>query len=141
MSIHKKFPITSWAIDNKVTIYVLTLIITLIGIITYSNLPKEQFPDIVIPTILVTTINAGTSPVDVENLITRQIEKQIKSVSDVKKVTSQSIQDASIIMVEFTTEVTPTIAKQRITDAVDRAKADLPNNLTKGPDVAEIDFS
>lgn len=141
MSIHKKFPITSWAIDNKVTIYVLTLIITLIGIITYVNLPKEQFPDIVIPTVLVTTINAGTSPVDVENLITRQIEKQIKSISDVKKVTSQSIQDASIIMVEFTTEVTPTIAKQRVTDAVDRAKADLPNNLTKGPDVAEIDFS
>ena len=126
MSIHKKFPITSWAVENKTTIYVLTALIMIIGALTYTRLPKEQFPDIVVPTILVTTINAGTSPVDVENLITRQIEKQIKSVADVKKVTSQSLQDASIIVVEFTTDITPTVAKQRVTDAVDRSKADLP---------------
>ncbi len=141
MSLHKKFPITSWAVENKTTIYVLTALICIIGALTYSRLPKEQFPDIVVPTILVTTINAGTSPIDVENLITRQIEKQIKSVADVKKVTSQSLQDASIIVVEFTTDITPTVAKQRVTDAVDRSKADLPTDLTQGPDVQEIDFS
>lgn len=141
MSTHKSFPITAWAIENKTTIYVLTALIMIIGVLVYQRLPKEQFPDIVVPTILVTTINAGTSPVDVENLITRQIEKQIKSVADVKKVTSQSIQDASIIVVEFTTDITPTVAKQRVSDAVDRSKADLPNDLTAGPDVAEIDFS
>ena len=141
MSIHKKFPITSWAVENKTTIYVLTALILIIGALTYSRLPKEQFPDIVVPTILVTTINSGTSPVDVENLITRQIEKQIKSVADVKKVTSQSLQDASIIVVEFTTDISPTVAKQRVTDAVDRSKADLPTDLTQGPDVQEIDFS
>lgn len=141
MEHHKKFPITSWAVDNKVTIYVLTVIISILGVLTYIQLPKEQFPDIVVPTVLVTTINAGTSPTDVENLITRQIEKQIKSVADVKKVTSNSIQDASIIVVEFNTGITPTIAKQRVNDAVDRSKTDLPNDLTKGPDVAEVDFS
>lgn len=141
MSIHKKFPLTSWAVENKTTVYVLTALIVIIGLASYVRLPKEQFPDIVIPTIAVTTINAGTSPIDVENLITRQIEKQIKSVADVKKVTSQSIQDASIITVEFTTDVTPTVAKQRVTDAVDRAKTDLPKDLTQGPDVKELDFS
>ncbi|RPI69461.1 MAG: efflux RND transporter permease subunit [Ignavibacteriae bacterium] len=141
MSIHKKFPITSWAVENKTTIYVLTALIMIIGVLVYQQLPKEQFPDVVVPTILVTTINAGTSPVDVENLITRQIEKQIKSLADVKKVTSNSLQDASIIVVEFTTDITPTIAKQRVNDAVDRAKADLPTDLTQGPDVSEIDFS
>ena len=141
MSQHKSFPITAWAVENKTTIYVLTALILLLGAIVYQRLPKEQFPDIVVPTVLVTTINAGTSPIDVENLITRQIEKQIKSIADVKKVTSQSIQDASIIVVEFVTTISPTEAKQRVTDAVDRAKADLPNDLTKGPDVAEVDFS
>jgi multidrug efflux pump subunit AcrB len=141
MQHHKKFGITSWAVDNKITIYVLTVVISIIGLISYMRLPKEQFPDIVVPTILVTTINAGTSPIDVENLITRQIEKQIKSVADVKKVTSQSIQDASIITVEFTTNVTPTVAKQRVSDAVDKAKADLPTDLTKSPEVVEVDFS
>ena len=138
---HKSFPITAWAVENKVTIYVITAIVCVIGMVSYSRLPKEQFPELVIPTILVSTINAGTSPIDVENLITRPIEKQLKSVADVKKVTSQSISDASIITVEFTTDVTPVEAKQRVNDAIDRAKADLPTNLTKGPDVAEIDFS
>jgi multidrug efflux pump subunit AcrB len=141
MSIHKSFPITAWAVENRTTIYVLTALILLIGAMVYQRLPKEQFPDIVVPTILVTTINAGTSPVDVENLITRQIEKQIKGIADVKKVTSQSYQDVSIITVEFSTDITPTVAKQRVTDAVDRSKADLPNDITKGPDVAEVDFS
>jgi len=117
------------------------VIISILGVVTYMRLPKEQFPDIVIPTILVTTINAGTSPADVETLISRQIEKQIKSIADVKKVTSSSIQDASIVVVEFTTDIEPTVAKQRVTDAVDRARADLPTVLTKEPQVQEIDFS
>lgn len=141
MQNHKQFPITAWAVDNRVTVYVLTFIICILGVVSYIQLPKEQFPDIVVPTILVTTINAGTSPTDVENLITRKIETQIKSVADVKKVTSSSIQDASIISVEFTTDIDPTVAKQRVTDAVDRARTDLPTELTKEPQVQEIDFS
>ena len=141
MQHHKSFPITAWAVENRTTIYVLMVIISLLGVLTYIRLPKEQFPDIVVPTILVSTINAGTSPTDIENLITRPIEKQIKSVADVKKVTSNSIQDASIVVVEFTTDIDPVVAKQRITDAVDRARSELPTQLTKEPQVAEVDFS
>ncbi|MFN6136612.1 MAG: efflux RND transporter permease subunit, partial [Bacteroidota bacterium] len=84
MQHHKSFPITAWAVENRTTIYVLMVIISVLGILTYIRLPKEQFPDIVVPTILVSTINAGTSPTDLENLITRPIEKQMKSVADVK---------------------------------------------------------
>ncbi len=141
MQHHKSFPITAWAVENRTTIYVLMVIVSVLGILTYIQLPKEQFPDIVVPTVLVTTINAGTSPTDIENLITRPIEKQIKSVADVKKVTSNSIQDASIVVVEFTTDIDPVVAKQRVNDAVDRARSELPNQLTKEPQVAEIDFS
>lgn len=141
MANHKSFPITAWAVENRTTVYVLTVLILIVGGVVYQQLPKEQFPDIVVPTILVATINAGTAPEDMENLVTRQIEKQIKSVADVKKVTSTSLQDVSIITVEFQTDITPTVAKQRVTDAVDRSKADLPTDLTKGPDVQEVDFS
>lgn len=141
MQHHKSFPITAWAVENRTTIYVLMVIISVLGILTYVRLPKEQFPDIVVPTILVSTINAGTSPTDIENLITRPIEKQMKSVADVKKVTSNSIQDASIVVVEFTTDIDPVVAKQRVNDAVDRARTELPTQLTKEPQVAEIDFS
>jgi multidrug efflux pump len=141
MQHHKSFPITAWAVENRTTIYVMSLIISLLGIVAYIRLPKEQFPDIVVPTILVTTIQAGMTPTDIENLISRPIEKQMKSVADVKKITSSSLPDASIVVVEFTTGIDPVVAKQRITDAVDRARTELRNQLTKEPQVAEIDFS
>jgi multidrug efflux pump subunit AcrB len=137
----KEFFATSWSIDNKVSIYVLTVIITSLGLISYFNLPKEQFPEIVIPTILVNTVYPGTSPEDMENLVTRPIEKQCKSLADVKKITSNSIQDFSTIAVEFNPGIEVTEAKQRVRDAVDKAKTNLPNNLPKDPDIKEIDIS
>lgn len=136
-----EFKPTSWSIDNRITIYVLSAIITLVGIVAYINLPKEQFPDIIIPTIYVGTIYPGTSPTDIENLITRPIEKELKSVSGVKKITSSSIQDYSSITVEFMTDIEPAVAKQRVSDAVDRAKNELPNDMDQDPSVLEVDFS
>jgi multidrug efflux pump subunit AcrB len=81
MSKFKEFKPTSWSIDNKTSIYILTLFISIAGIFSYIKLPKEQFPDIVIPTIFVQTIYPGSSPKDIENLITKPIEKKIKSIS------------------------------------------------------------
>lgn len=137
----KEFKPTSWAIDNKTTTYLLTVFITLIGIFSYNSLPKEQFPDIVIPTIYVSTVYPGSAPKDIENLVTKPIEKEIKSISGVKKVTSNSIQDFSNVIVEFNTDVEVAIAKQKIKDAVDRAKKDLPTDLPADPSVMEVEFS
>ncbi|MBK6965651.1 MAG: efflux RND transporter permease subunit [Bacteroidales bacterium] len=137
----KEFFATSWAIDNKTSIYVLTAFITLLGISSYRSIPKEQFPEIVIPTILVNTIYPGTSPEDMENLVTRPIEKQLKGINGVKKITSNSLQDFSSIAIEFNTDVEVPEAKQRVKDAVDKSKSDLPNNLLDDPNVADIDFS
>ena len=77
----KEFKPTSWSITNKTSIYLVMVIITLIGIYQFLTLPKEQFPDIVIPTVFVQTIYVGNSPKDIENLVTRPIEKQIKGSS------------------------------------------------------------
>lgn len=137
----KEFFATSWAIDNRMTVYVLTVFITALGLFSYINIPKEQFPEIVIPTIMVSTPYPGTSPEDMENLVTRPIEKQIKSLGDVKKISSTSLQDYSMIVVEFNTDIELSEAKQSIRDAVDKAKSDLPNNLPNEPEVIEIDFS
>ena len=137
----KEFKPSSWAIDNKTTIYLLTIFITLAGIVSYQNIPKEQFPDIVIPTIYVSTVYPGTSPTDIENLVTKPLEKQMKSIAGVKKITSNSIQDFSNVIVEFNTNVDVPIAKQKVKDAVDKAKKDLPNNLPADPNVVEVEFS
>ncbi len=137
----KEFFATSWAIDNKTSIYVLAVFITLLGISSYNSIPKEQFPEIVIPTILVNTPYPGTSPEDMENLVTRPIEKQLKGINGVKKITSNSLQDFSSIAVEFNTDVAVPEAKQRVKDAVDKSKSDLPNNLPSDPLVNDIDFS
>ena len=118
----KEFKLTSWSIDNKTSIYVLTVIITLAGLMAYINLPKEQFPEIVFPQMYVSTIYPGTSPTDMENLVTKQIEKQVKSISGVKKITSNSVQDFSSIIVEFNTDVDIAEAKTKVKDAVERRK-------------------
>ena len=65
----KEFKPSSWAIDNKTSIYILTIIITIAGIFSYIRLPKEQFPEVAFPQILVNTIYPGTSPADMENLV------------------------------------------------------------------------
>ncbi|MFA6924296.1 MAG: efflux RND transporter permease subunit [Bacteroidales bacterium] len=139
----KEFKPTSWSIDNKTSIYVLVFIIFIFGIINYMTIPKEQIPDIVIPTILVNTVYPGTGPSDMENLITRPLEKSIKSINGVKKITSNSIQDFSMIAVEFNENVKVDDAKQKVKDAVDKTKKDLPSDLSKygDPQVMDIDLS
>ena len=126
----KEFKPTSWAVANKTTIYLLMLIITLWGGSKFFTLPKEQFPDIVIPNIYVQTIYFGNSPKDIENLVTRPIEKQIKGITGakIKKFTSTSQQDFSAIIVEFDTDVKTDIALQKVKDAIDKAKQDLPKD-------------
>ncbi|NEM96099.1 efflux RND transporter permease subunit [Pontibacter burrus] len=137
----KEFKPTSWSVNNKTSIYIITLIISIWGIFSYINIQKENFPDIVIPTVFVSTIYAGTSPSDIENLVTRPIEKEIKSISGVKKITSNSIQDFSMVVVEFNTDVDVSEAKQQVKDAVDKARPDLPTDLTQEPNVQDINFS
>ncbi len=137
----KEFKPSSWAIDNKTSVYIMTIIITLAGIMSYINLPKEQFPEVVFPQILVNTIYAGTAPKDMENLVTKHIEKQVKSINGVKQVNSSSLQDFSMINIEFNTDVDVPVAKQRVKDAVDKARKDLPTDLTREPEVIDIDVS
>ena len=137
----KQFFATSWAINNRTSIYVLAFMITIIGIMNYLNIPKEQFPQVVIPYIVVSTTYPGTSPEDIENLVTRPIEKQLKSISDVKSITSNSLPDFSSIVVEFDPDLSIETAKQRVRDAVDKSKSDLPTDLPAQPDIADVDIS
>lgn len=139
----KEFKPSSWAIDNRTAIYVITTIITVLGLIVYGLLPKENFPEVQIPKIFVQTLYPGTSPENMEKLVTKQIEKQLKSTEGLKKLTSNSYQDYSFITAEFDINIDITIAKQRVQDAVDKAAPDLPQNDVrfKEPQVIDINLS
>jgi multidrug efflux pump len=141
MNQYKEFKPTSWAINNKTSMFVLAVILAIYGFISYSTIPKEQIPEIVIPYIIVNTVYPGTSPSDMENFVTRPLEKNMKSMEDVKHITSNSVQDFSSIVVEFNTGIDLTEAKQRVKDAVDKTTSDLPNDLPAQPSVMEIDLS
>ncbi len=139
----KEFKPTSWAVDNRTAVYIIAVLISAFGLIKFTTMPKEQFPDIVVPTISIVTVYAGNSPKDIENLVTRPIEKQLKGISGakVKKITSTSQADYSLIVTEFDTDVKTEVAKLKVKDAIDKAKSDLPNDLTSEPTVAEFAFS
>ena len=139
----KQFKPTSWSIDNRTAIYIIAILVTVYGLTKFNTMPKEQFPDIVVPTISVTTVYVGNSPKDIENLVTRPIEKQLKGISGAKvnKIQSTSQTDYSLIVIEFDTDVKTELAKQKVKDAIDKARTDLPTDLTSEPNAQEFAFS
>src|ERR1700750_2276203 len=139
----KEFGPSSWAINKKTAVYAIIVMITLMGLITYNRLPKENFPDITISKVYVTTQFLGQSPQNIETLVTRQLEKKLKSIKGLKKVTSNTQQNVSVITAEFNADVDIRNAKQDVKEAVDKAKQDLPqndNNL-KESTVSDIDVA
>ncbi len=140
-NITRKFKPTYLALKNKTTVYIFTALLVFFGIYSYNQMPREAMPEIVVPYIFVQTVYPGNSPVDIENLITRPIEKELKGLKGVKKVSSASYQDVSTIIVEFNTNVTIDQALQDTKDRVDKAKSDLPRDLDTDPLVLDFDLS
>jgi multidrug efflux pump subunit AcrB len=139
--VDKEFGLTSFSLNNGITVMFLTVIITVMGIASYMNLPKESYPEIKQPTIYVGTSYMGNAPVDIENLITRPIEKELNSISEVEHIKSTAVQDYSTIIVEFNSKTLVEDALTKVKDAVDKAKTELPNDLQTDTNVFELDFS
>lgn len=143
---NKEFGISSWAVDNRVTVYILTFIIVIMGLTAYINMPREDFPEIIENKIYISSVFPGNSAEDVEKLVIKPLEKQIKNISGVDKVTSSSFQDYGMIIAEFSDDVTVEQAKQKIKDKVDNAKADtdwpnMDNGSKVEPNVFELNIS
>lgn len=139
--VDKEFKLTSFSLKNKITVYVLTFLIVAAGIYSYVTLPKEAFPEVEMPTVYVSTFHPGNSPADIENLITRELEKEINTIQEVDNIQSTSVQDFSSIVVEFTVGTEVNQAVIDVKDAVDRAKSELPSDLRQDPNVIKFSFS
>ena len=128
------------AIDNKVAVYILIMLIVIVGWTSYSSMPREAAPDISIPWIIVTVPYPGVSPADIEGLVTQPLERDLQAVSDVKQITSSSKEGIATIRVEFNTDVDIDDALRRIRDKVNSARPNLPTDILE-PIVSEINFS
>jgi len=132
--------IIDYALKFKTTVYVLIVMIILVGMNSYKSLPLEAAPDVQIPIILVQTIYPGVAPEDMERLVTNIIERELKDLDDVKKMTSTSAESASVVQIEFETNVDMDDAYQKTRDKVDKAKPDLPKDAEE-PTLIEINVS
>ena len=136
----KEFKISSLSINNRTTVYLLTVLITIIGVFSYVTLPKESFPEVEIPIFSVVTVYAGASPADIENVITRPIEQELKGIDGIDVISSVSKQATSIITIEFLTSKDKLVAQQEVNDAVENARPELPTQLTQEPQVSDFNL-
>jgi len=132
--------VTDIALKNRLSTFVLMFIIIVMGFFNYKTLPVEAAPDITIPIIVISTPYFGVSPEDVENLITRPIERKLKGLSDVEEIRSTSSEGFSTIVVEFVAGTDIDNALQKVREKVDLAKPDIPEDA-EDPVLSEINFS
>jgi len=143
--VDKEFGLSSWAINNKTTMYVLILVIFYLGVSAFFNMPRENFPEVNETKIYVSSVYPGNTAEDVEKLITDPLEDELKTVSNVVEITSTSQEDFSMIIVEFDENLTVEQAKQKVKDEIDTITAgeDWPmsNGAKVKPDVFELSMS
>lgn len=143
---YKEFKLSSWAIDNKMTVYVIMAIILIGGIAAYYNMPREDFPEIVETKIYVSSVNPGNAAEDVEKFITEPLEEEFNDIAGVKEITSTTLQDYSIVIVEFEEDIDVNLAKTKVKDKVDVVKAEttwptMDNGAKVEPNVFDLNFS
>ena len=127
-------------VNNRAVVYIIMVIIVVFGFMSYEGLPRESAPSITIPYIFVSTVYVGVSPQDIENLVTQEIEKEVKGIKDVKKITSVSRESFSLINIEFNPDINVDDALQKVRDKVSVAKTKMPKDI-KEPVITEINFS
>ena len=141
----KEFGLSSWAINNKTTIYVMMVLILFLGISAYFSMPRESFPEIKETKIYVSSLYPGNTAEDIEKLITNPLEDKLKTVSNVVEITSTSQEDYSMIVVEFDENISVDQAKQKVKDEIDSETAgeDWPtfNGAKVEPNAFELSMS
>ncbi|MEO2073660.1 MAG: efflux RND transporter permease subunit [Zunongwangia sp.] len=145
-NLDKEFKLSSWAIDNKMTVYVIIAIIMLGGLLSYYGMPREAFPEIVETKIYVSSVNPGNSAEDVEKFITEPLEEEFNNIAGIKEITSTTLQDYSIVIVEFEEDISVDVAKTKVKDKVDLVKAEttwptLDNGAKVEPNIFDLNIS
>lgn len=129
-----------FSVKRKVTASMIAMILVVIGLIAFSRLGLDFFPDLEYPTVSVITTYRGASSEDIEKTITQPLEQVVSSVSGVKKVTSQSSEGVSVLMVEFEWGTNLDFAAQDIRDQIGLYRNFLPTDASN-PLVVKFNLS
>ena len=144
-SIEKEFGLSSWAIDNPTVIYVMMAIFFFLGLSSYFNLPRENFPEIKETKIYISTGYPGNTAEDIERLIVDPLEDELNNVYNVAEILSTSQEDYGIITIEFDEDISVEEAKVKVKDKVDgvTSGADWPtfNGAKVEPNVFDLNLS
>lgn len=132
--------LSNFAIDNKVAVYILILILVIMGWTAYTNLPREASPDITVPFVIVTVPYVGVAPSEMEGLVAQPLERAIKSLKDIKQIRSVCKEGVATISVEFNTGVDIDEALRRVRDKVNSTRNQLPQDILE-PIISEINLS
>ncbi len=119
------------------TMFILSFVV--LGVFSYTDLATDLFPEVEIPVVTVRVIYPGAGPAEIENLITRHVEEEVSAINGVDKITSSSIEGASIVVVEFKLETDLDVAANDVKDKVELVKPKLPEDA-EDPVVMKFDM-
>ena len=132
--------LASLAIKRPVFITCIVTAILVVGWLSLKKLPVDLFPNVTFPIVTVTTIYPGAGPEEVETLVSKVYEEELSNVPGLKKLSSQNLENVSIILAEFTLSTDIKYAEQQIRDKVAAARKKLPNDIEE-PVIRKIDPS
>lgn len=122
---------------NFRVVILLIILLTALGIFSYTQLPVESDPEVKIPIAVVSVAFPGASPADIEKLVTKKLETEIAGLKDIEKITSNSANSISSVTVEFSASADLDDSLRKLRDAASNVKEDLPEDASD-PVVSEI---
>ena len=125
--------------SSKLLLTILFFLITF-GFYQYNTLPRESDPDISLPVIYVSLYHKGISPIDSERLLVKPLEKELKNIEGLKKITSSSYQSGGNVLLEFDAGFNSEKALSDTRVKIDLIKNKLPKE-TDEPRVMEVNLS
>lgn len=132
--------LTKFSIQHYMAVVVMCVGIFLAGSSRYVDMPRENFPDVRIPVVSVTTTMTGANPIDVEISVTIPLETELESIEGLKDLSSTSYEGISSIVLEFDPSLETEVALSRVRDAVDKGKVNIPPDADE-PVIKEFSIS
>ena len=132
--------ISSWSIKNPIPIILLFTLLTIAGMLSFSNMRINQNPDIDFPLVLVTAARPGAAPSEMEIQVTRLIEDSLAGLSGVRHINSQVMDGVSTTTIEFELGTDTERATNDVRNAMSGLRADLPQDMQE-PSVQRIDIT